>query len=326
VAQHTETPGTVIILVGAVLLALCVALVFYLVLDSPGSSSAPGTIGISFLLLLPAALSALSSYLSDRSGTRRLAHHLLVPLVLMAVILFAGFVFLQEGVVCVALLIPLWLPAAFAGSLLTYGIRRRLRERGRLFCAALLVFPMVATQVEMAFPPQPRTYKVHREILVDAPPERIWPLLVSIPAIAPSEGRWNVSQDLLGIPRPVSARLEWREGRLVRSARWESEVRFEELITDWRPNESIGWRFVFPDDSVREHTDRHISPNGYHLNIERGAYRLQRAPGGRTRVVLETEYVLRTPLRHYAAWWGETLLGDIQDNVLAIIKGRAEAS
>ena len=319
-----DTATSTVIWIGAVILALCIAFAFYLGLDRPWQSGAAGTISLTFLLLLPAVLAALSSYLTDRQGTRPLAHHLKVPLVLMAAILFAGFVFLREGVVCLVLLVPLWLPSAFAGSLLTYGIRRRLHERGRLFCAALILIPVLSAQFEAQFPPQPRTYTVRREVVVDAPPERVWPLLVAIPAISPDEGRWNVAQDLLGIPRPVAARLQRRQGRLVRIATWDSDVRFEEHVTGWQENRSMDWRFAFPDSSVREQTDRHISPDGDHLRIERGSYRLQIAPGNRTRVSLEAEYVLRTPLNGYAAWWGGILLGGIQDNVLAIVKQRAE--
>ena len=38
-----------------------------------------------------------------------------------------------------------------------------------------------------------------------------------------------------------------------------------------------------------------------------------------------TNYVAMTHVNFYARWWGELLLGDIQDNVLAVVKQRAEA-
>lgn len=295
-----------------------------IVLDRPFPDGAAGTISLTFLLLLPAALSALVSFLADLASDRRLLFHLKVPLFLNGAILIAGAVFLREGVLCVVMLLPLWLPAAFAGSLLTFGIRRRIRERGRLFCAALLLIPLLAAQIEAQYPPRPEAYVVTREVIIDAPPERVWPLLVSIPAIAPDERKWNVAQDVMGIPRPVSASLERRGGSLVREARWGSGVRFEEHIARWEPLRAIEWRFAFPDGSVREHTDRHIAPDGTHLRVERGGYRLEAAPEARTRVILETHYVLRTPLNRYAAWWGDLLLGGIQENVLAIVKQRAE--
>jgi hypothetical protein len=35
---------------------------------------------------------------------------------------------------------------------------------------------------------------------------------------------------------------------------------------------------------------------------------------------------MRSNLDWYLAWWGELMLGDVQDNALAIVNQRAEAS
>ena len=41
-------------------------------------------------------------------------------------------------------------------------------------------------------------------------------------------------------------------------------------------------------------------------------------------MTLDTRYRIRTPVNAYSAWWGEVFLGDIHDNLLAVIKARAE--
>ena len=160
--------------------------------------------------------------------------------------------------------------------------------------------------------------------MVHAPPERVWPRLLSIPDIGADEGRWNVAHDLLGVPRPTEARLVRRGVGFVRLAQWGRNVRFEEHIGSVDPGRSITWAFAFPDGSVQQHTDRHIAPKGFHLDMSTGGYRLEPLPGGRTEVTLRTQYALRSPVNAYAAWWGELLLGGIQDNVLGIVKDRAE--
>ena len=53
---------------------------------------------------------------------------------------------------------------------------------------------------------------------------------------------------------------------------------------------------------------------------------LQPLANGRTRVTLHTDYRIRTPLNAYAAVWGELFLGDLEDNLLALIAQRAESS
>jgi len=81
---------------------------------------------------------------------------------------------------------------------------------------------------------------------------------------------------------------------------------------------------MFPDKSIQHNTDHHISPDGPLLRIETGQYELAALPEGKTRLTLETRYRMRTRLGAYLGWWGERLLGDIQENILAVIKDRAE--
>jgi uncharacterized protein YndB with AHSA1/START domain len=293
----------------------------YYLFTAAAVSGESGTVTLTFLLLVPAVACAIAAFLGD-SGEASLAHHLLTPFAMLAVIIIASAILLGEGIICILMLAPLWIVGGVAGSLLAYAMKKRLRQRGKLFASSALLVPLLAAQVEASLPVPERWETVSREVLIDAPPEAVWPLLVSIPEIRPDEGRWNVTQDLLGIARPTEARLDGA----VRRARWGEDIRFEERVVAAVPGQSLSWTFAFPDQSVRLHTDRHIAPDGAHLQIARGSYSLAAAPGERTRVRLDTSYRLRTPLNAYAAWWGERFLGDIQSNVLAIVKARAEGS
>jgi hypothetical protein len=105
---------------------------------------------------------------------------------------------------------------------------------------------------------------------------------------------------------------------------WGDDIQFEERITALAPGKTIQWDFAFPDNSVQAYTDRHIAPDGPLLKIASGGYRLERLDPGKTRLTLHTTYHMRSRLDWYLGWWGEVMLGDVQDNVLAIIKQRAE--
>jgi hypothetical protein len=307
---------------GALALTLFFALLAYVLLEASLSS---GTVSLTFLIVLPATLSAFAALTSDPYGRRGFAHYLIVPAMLAILAFAAGLLLLREGAICVIILAPLWLMAGVVGSAAVYLLRRRLRGGPPTsYCAALLLLPMLSAQLESELSTPVQWRSVDREVTIDASPEKVWPLLLSIPAIGPGEGRWNFAQDVLGIPRPTEALLKARGGEAVRIARW-GDIRFEEAITGLRPGEALEWRFRFPDASLRENTDRHIDPHGAHLKVESGGYRLRPAPGGGTLVTLTTRYALRSPVNHYAGWWGDRLLGDIQDNVLAIVRDRAEA-
>lgn len=110
----------------------------------------------------------------------------------------------------------------------------------------------------------------------------------------------------------------------MREGRWGAGIRFEERITALEPGRRIAWDFAFPDNSVQQYTDHHISLDGPLLKIAHGGYSLTPLDGGRVRVSLATTYNMRSRLGWYLDLWGERLLGDVSDNVLAIIRQRAE--
>jgi hypothetical protein len=87
----------------------------------------------------------------------------------------------------------------------------------------------------------------------------------------------------------------------------------------------LRWDFAFTNTSLQDYTDRHISPDGPMLKITAGDYTLERVAPNRTRLTLQTRYIAKTHANLYAALWGEVFLGDIESNVLAIIKHRAES-
>ena len=107
----------------------------------------------------------------------------------------------------------------------------------------------------------------------------------------------------------------------IRTAYWGDHINFEERITQWQPGRRLGWAIAFINSSLQDYTDRHIAPDGQFLKIDTGDYTLTPIGAGRT---LLLNYIAKTHVNPYAQLWGEILLGDIQSNVLAMIKQRAE--
>lgn len=303
-----------------VALAFCVGV--YVLLEATRPAS--GLVSFSFLLVLPAAVSAFVAYVADPWGRRGLGFYLMIPIWIVGAAVVAGVLLLREGAVCIVLLLPLWVLGGMGGAALTYALRKRLK-RGRLYSSALLLAPLLVLQVEPLLPTPAVTATVSRTIQIEAPPELVWPLLRDIPDVRPGEGRWNVSQDVIGIPRPLSARLVGEGAGAQRLAAWARGVRFREQITEWEPGRRMGWRFVFDDPAGWMITDRHLRPDGHYFRITTGSYTLVPLGRGRSQLVLETRYWLRTPVNGYSIAWGELFLGDIQDNLLALVKQRAES-
>jgi len=316
---------------GRIIVALLLALVFaggvYLLVgryDRATQQPRAELIGIGFLIVLPLATGALATFISDPLGEHpRRAWQ--VPLWLMLAVIVASAIVLREGTICILMLTPFWLTSAMAGGWLTYRLRK-LFPGGRSYSASLLAAPLLVLQIEPLIPIPETRHEVERSVIVAASAQRLWPLVEGVGAVRADEGIWTVSHDLIGLPRPRQARLDGGGFGATRWAVWgeKRDIVFREMIDHWSPGSGIGWRFAFDDLRGWESTDRHLMPDGPYYRIERGGYRLEPLGDGRTRVTLTTRYSMRTHFTAYAALWGELFLGDIENNVLAIIRERAE--
>ena len=304
-------------------IALAFALGAYLLIDATQPSS--GLVSFSFLLLLPAAISAFIVLVADVGGKRGKRFYFTTPLILLGVVVVASLFILREGVICVIILAPLWLASSYAGVAIAWRFRARdRRDYDNIFNSSLLVLPLLAVQIEPYVPLPETTASVTRTIVVDATPDRIWPLLRGIPDVRPHEGAWNLSQDVIGIPRPLGAHLVGEGIGAERLANWSNQVRFRERVNDWEPNRRIGWRFIFDGNNGWEFTDRHLMPDSPYFRVTTGGYAMTPLSGGRTKLTIYTNYWIKTPVNAYSKLWGQLFLGDVEVNLLALVKGRAE--
>ncbi|MDG5487473.1 SRPBCC family protein [Sphingomonas sp. BGYR3] len=315
---------------GAFAVALVFALGVYLLLDF----TRPGAlVGFSFLLVLPAAVTAFIAYVGDPHGEKARGWYLgTVPFVLMLLVIVASMVFLREGAICILMLAPLWIVSSLIGGALTMKLRQR-RKPGESIDATfnasvLLVIPLVAFQVEPMIPLPRDRYVVTRSIDIAADPMTVWNLAKGVGAIRADEGRFTISQSLIGLPRPTGVRLDAERLGAVRHVAWQDDIRFDEVVTAWQPGRRLHWDFRFGRAAMDGWAmqDRHLMPDSPHYRITDGGYRLTRLPDGGTRLTLTTRYWAQTPVNPYARAWGELLIGDVSNNVLAIIAQRAEAA
>ncbi len=312
-------------IVAAIAVALAFALGVYLLLEAVRPEL--GLISFSFLLILPAAISAFVCYVADPWKERSHRDYLLIPFYILLIVIVTSLVFLREGVICVLILSPLWAGSGAAGATIAYRLRRRQRTgNDPTYCTALLILPLLAMQIEPMIPLPIDTHSVTRSIVINASPDAIWPLLKGIPDVHPGEGQWNLSQDVIGIPRPIGARLVGDGIGAARLANWGQHIDFRERIIEWQPARRIGWRFIFDDIAGWGYTDRHLMPDSPYFRITTGGYTMEPMGPRQTRLTLDTRYRVRTPVNAYSALWGELLLGDIENNLLALMKQRAECS
>lgn len=301
-------------------LALAIALSAYLLFSASRSGSV-WFASLWFLALLPALLCALICYIGDPDRTRSSGFYWQVPIALSVIVCLASIFVLHEGVICLVMLSPVWLASGWAGA---FAMRSQRGRRGRALESSFLIIPLVAAMVEAQIPIPHETVTLTRSVLVKAAPEEIWRYAVSSRSIGDHEGRWTITHNIIGMPRPRDSVVVGTGVGAVRTAFWGDHVNFQERIVAWEPGRKLGWRFDFGNSTVQDYTDKHISPDGEFLKIDSGDYRLRPISASITELTLTTRYIAKTHVNPYARLWGELMMGDVEENVLTIIKDRAE--
>ncbi len=225
-----------------------------------------------------------------------------------------------ETAICLIIGAPIVVPLLLIGI---FGSRQFLTRKGNdvSLKTSALVLPVLALVAEPYIAYPERWEVVRSEITLEAPIAEVWAHTVAIPEIQPSERVWTFSHMVLGAPQPMSAEVEGD----LRDLRWTKGVRFQELITERVENQRLAWRFSFNNPESLQAFDPHISPESDMLWVATGFYALSTLPDGRTHLVLETRYRLRSPFNGYLSLWGDLFLNDFQSSVLAVIKTRVEA-
>lgn len=307
-------------LLSGFVLALTIAFSTFLLFSMTRAGSA-WFASLWFLALLPAQLCALICYIGDPDQERPSSFYWYVPPALCGIVCLASILFLREGVICIVMLTPIWLASGWVGA---FAMRSQRKERGRTLESSFLIIPLVAAVVEAQLPVPHEPVTIVRTVLVKAPPEAIWRYAVSSRNIGVHEGRWTITHNIIGMPRPRESVLLGSGVGAVRTAYWGDNANFKERVVAWQPGRKLGWSFDFTDSTIQEYTDKHISPDGEFLKIDSGDYVMRAVSRDTTELTLTTRYIAKTHVNPYAKLWGEFLMGDVQENILTIIKDRAE--
>jgi hypothetical protein len=274
------------------------------------------------VFLIPAAASALAVLVAGIRGKGSMGRATMMAASVVTTMLVGSALFFREGAICIAMAAPIFYPLSILGAIAVAALRGHCDSRTPP--ALVIVLPLLLLPIEQqsAYPTMHAAITTQIDII--APLDTVWRDAVEIRGIRPSEQTWTPTHALLRVPRPVDAELIQRNGRLVRHATWQGGVQFSEIVTAWRRDRSVAWRFDIPKVTADRLLDEHLRLDQGYLRLEGGQYAFESLSPTRTRLRLTTRYSARTPWNAYAVLWSELVLGDIHRNVLNIVKRRAE--
>ncbi len=231
-----------------------------------------------------------------------------------------------EGVICVAMAVPIVVPLGLLGALLGRAIalqqyhRRYLARRGLYSCLAIL--PLLVP-IEHYFSPQPE-FEVVSQIEISAPIDVVWKNVIHFPDIN-TRPEWFFR---LGIAYPQRAKIKGTGVGAIRYCEFTTGA-FVEPITVWNEPHRLAFDVRDQPEPMFELTPyRHLHPphlDGAFRSV-RGEFRLEQLSPDRTLLQGSTWYQLDIHPLSYWTIWTDWIVHRIHLRVLEHIRQNCESS
>jgi len=277
--------------------------------------------GIAIFFTVPFVIGAVGAFLVNYDAevsTARTGQVTLAAFVLAAILALAlG----REGAICIVLALPLTASIGLLGAALGRSLARSRRGGAAPALITVMALP-VAILIEPAHTSGRMLHEVTTAVVIDAPPDRVWPQVVSFDGLPEPDDRWF----RLGIAYPLYARTAG-EGVGAPRACVFSTGTFAERITRWEPGRRLTFDVLSSAPPLRELTPyANVHPphlNGY-FRSRRGEFDLVALEGGRTRLEGHSWYELEIAPEGYWQLVADTFVHRVHRRVLEHIRRTAE--
>jgi len=299
-----------------------VALLLFVLLAGAGFALLrTGLYGLTIFVLMPMLPGGLASWaFRPASGANAAGLGALAAIAALSAMLLTG----AEGLLCLAMALPLAVPLAALGSWLVWKAER---STFTTRSAPLLLFlPLVSVAPFSvrwdARAPQP-VFEVRSAIEIAASPEQVWKHVVSFSEL-PEPREWYFRS---GVAYPMRARIEGTGPGATRYCEF-STGPFVEPIEVWDEPRLLRFRVTENPAPLHEWSPyarvlpRHL--HGYLVSKE-GQFRLTRMANNRTLLEGTTWYRHGLWPAEYWRWWSDAIIHRIHMRVLTHIRTLAEA-
>jgi hypothetical protein len=305
-------------IVGGALLGIALRLAYF------GDAKGPyGPMMASFIYLVPLAVGAVTVYLAERQIRRTWGYYLAAGFGANALFVIGTLLILIEGWICAILIIPLFAAIGMVGALVM-GIVCRLTNWPKQTMYSVALLPMLLGGVEPTADLPTRLRTIERTVVIDAPREVVWAQVMNVRDIRHEE----VADGLafrIGAPAPLSALSDEDAGQRVRRISMGKQVHFDQVEAERREHEYIRWSHRFyPDSFPPGSFDEHVVIGGEYFDVDAVAYTLT-PQDGKTQLKVAMHYRVSTRFNWYAEPVARILLGNLEEVLLGLYRGRSEA-
>jgi hypothetical protein len=306
-----------------VLLGAAYGLGLRLVFNLPGSNfSFTDLFSITFVWIVPFVIGMVPMFFASERQLSKSGYRIFTPC--LTVLLFFLFCFTSraEDFICILIIsAPFLLAAMIGGSIIGILLLKYRQNKNTLY--SVLLIPFICGMIEEQFKMPTGTYHVNTVTIINATPQNIWQHVVRVDQINITEyhkGFFNYA----GIPQPLYAELNKDTIGATRIGHFEGGLKFIETVNHWERNKKVSFNIAVLPSTIRNTIfDKHILM-GNHFKFIDASYTLKKINNNQTELCLSSSYKLDTRVNQYATLWGDALLSDFQERLLAVIKLRCE--
>lgn len=275
-----------------------------------------GNYGQYLFVITPTVMTSLCSYRFASRCPATFAESVALSMICLTTAVGLMLLFALEGVICIAMAVPLIYTFGFIGAVLGYAIARSASVHRTNWSAAIVMLP-TAMLIEHLIV-EPEVVEVVSSIEIAAPPHQVWPAVIGFsPITDPPTGLFR-----LGVAYPKSARIEGTGVGAIRYCEFSTGA-FVEPITAWQPPHRLAFDVSSQPDPMTELSPyRHVHPphlDGF-LSSHRGEFRLTELAGNRTRLEGHTWYSIDMYPSPYWQFWSDRIIHAIHLRVLEHIR------
>jgi hypothetical protein len=285
-----------------------------------------GALSVAFFGLTPLGLGFLTVMIAPKELRTSTRYIFTAPWVACIACMLIVAIVAWEFVFCIVLAMPLLLGLSSVGggaAALVWLIARNSNKSRLGALAVMLALPYLSASVERSFPAQEWIRPIESQIEISAPPDIVWANITNLAEIQPSE-RPVSFYHLIGLPRPVVARMACQQVGCIRRGDWENGLAFDGTITRIEPERSY-WVSLEADTSRVHVTWAPLgSIGGAAFDMVDDGYVIEPLAGGRSILHLYSTYRVSTRINPYASLWLDLIMRDIQGSILSVEKARCE--
>lgn len=282
---------------------------------------------LSFLVLLPSGIGALTIYLSEIEKVKSYAYRIMMPWCPIFGFFVLTLIFSVEGWACWLMALPLFMLGASIGGLIAAYFKLKAdKSKENLFTSVAVILPILFSPAEQLIATRPETYRAYTYIDITAPKETLWNNVTSVRAINQHQDKGYLTR-FLGFPRPIRAELNYQGVGAYRKAIFDKGLVFHEQVLAYSHQQKMQFSIkAYPHEIPSATMDKHVVIGGDYFDVINGTYELEKLSPEKYRLHLYSHFRLTTSFNFYASWWAGWIMKDIQNNILQVIKQRAEDS